>query len=53
MSDGSTAGKATPGKGAGIAKGLLTTAKALTRRAHTHQYPDVQPELPQIGRAHV
>ncbi len=32
--------------GAGLAKGLAVTLKTMTRRSHTHQYPDVAPDLP-------
>jgi NADH-quinone oxidoreductase subunit I len=31
--------------GAGLVKGLATTIKTMTHRAHTVQYPDQQPEL--------
>ena len=36
--------------GGGLAKGLATTLRAMTRRAVTAQYPDVQPELPPRSR---
>jgi len=36
--------------GGGLAKGLAVTLKTMTRRAHTHQYPDVLPELPPRSR---
>ena len=40
----------TPGRkkvpGSGLVQGLATTFKNMTTRAHTHQYPDVAPELP-------
>jgi NADH-quinone oxidoreductase subunit I len=36
--------------GRGLVKGLATTLRALTRRAVTAQYPDVQPELPPRSR---
>jgi len=36
--------------GAGLLKGLATTAKTMTRRAVTAQYPDTQPELPPRSR---
>jgi NADH-quinone oxidoreductase subunit I len=32
--------------GSGLVQGLATTFKNMTTRAHTHQYPDVAPELP-------
>jgi NADH-quinone oxidoreductase subunit I len=38
----------TPGKG--LFQGLAVTWKTMTRRAHTQQYPDVQPELPPRSR---
>jgi NADH-quinone oxidoreductase subunit I len=34
----------------GIGAGLITTLRALFRRAHTRQYPHVQPELPARSR---
>ena len=36
--------------GVGLAKGLAVTLKTMTRRAHTHQYPDVEPDLPPRSR---
>jgi len=36
--------------GGGLAKGLATTFRAMTRRSVTAQYPDVQPELPPRSR---
>jgi len=36
--------------GAGLAKGLAVTLKTMTRRSHTRQYPDVQPDLPPRSR---
>ncbi len=36
--------------GAGLVKGLVTTFKAMTHRAHTVQYPDQPPELPPRSR---
>jgi hypothetical protein len=36
--------------GSGLAKGLAVTAKAMTRRSVTQQYPDVKPELPPRSR---
>jgi NADH-quinone oxidoreductase subunit I len=36
--------------GRGLAQGLATTFRRLTRRAVTAQYPDVQPELPPRSR---
>jgi NADH-quinone oxidoreductase subunit I len=36
--------------GAGLAKGLAVTLKTMTKRAHTHQYPDVEPDLPPRSR---
>ncbi|MGB5951832.1 MAG: 4Fe-4S binding protein [Ornithinimicrobium sp.] len=34
----------------GIIKGLGTTARTLTKRAHTKQYPHVEPDLPDRSR---
>jgi NADH-quinone oxidoreductase subunit I len=36
--------------GAGLVKGLAVTLKTMTRRSHTRQYPDVQPDLPPRSR---
>jgi NADH-quinone oxidoreductase subunit I len=36
--------------GSGLVKGLAVTARTMTRRAHTHQYPDVEPDLPPRSR---
>jgi NADH-quinone oxidoreductase subunit I len=36
--------------GSGLAKGLAVTLKTMTKRAHTHQYPDVEPDLPPRSR---
>ncbi|HEY0487015.1 MAG TPA: 4Fe-4S binding protein [Mycobacteriales bacterium] len=36
--------------GSGLARGLAITFRAMTRRAHTRQYPDVAPELPPRSR---
>src|SRR5260370_1695099 len=36
--------------GSGLAKGLAITARTMTRRTHTQQYPDVEPELPPRSR---
>ncbi len=36
--------------GGGLAHGLATTFKAMTRRSVTAQYPDVEPELPARSR---
>ena len=36
--------------GSGLAKGLAVTAKALTKRSVTKQYPDAVPELPPRSR---
>src|SRR4030095_6502134 len=33
-----------------LAKGLAVTLKTMTRRAHTRQYPDVEPDLPPRSR---
>ena len=41
-------GSAFPGRG--MAKGLAVTLRTMTRRTVTHQYPDVQPELPPRSR---
>lgn len=38
-----------PGVG-GLVRGLATTARTLTRRAHTQQYPHTSPELPERSR---
>jgi NADH-quinone oxidoreductase subunit I len=34
----------------GLVKGMATTAKSLTRHAHTAEYPDVSPALPSRSR---
>ena len=39
-----------PGVGAGLLRGLATTARALLRPATTQEYPDVEPELPPRSR---
>jgi NADH-quinone oxidoreductase subunit I len=36
--------------GTGLAKGLAITLKTMTRRAHTRQYPDTEPDLPPRSR---
>jgi NADH-quinone oxidoreductase subunit I len=36
--------------GSGLARGLAITFRAMTRRAHTRQYPDHPPELPPRSR---
>jgi NADH-quinone oxidoreductase subunit I len=36
--------------GMGLAKGLAVTLKTMVRRSHTHQYPDVEPDLPPRSR---
>ena len=36
--------------GSGLARGLAITLRTLTRRAHTRQYPDVEPDLPPRSR---
>ena len=36
--------------GFGLAKGLAVTLRTMTRRAHTRQYPDVEPDLPPRSR---
>ena len=36
--------------GGGLAQGLATTFRAMTRRSVTAQYPDVEPELPARSR---
>jgi NADH-quinone oxidoreductase subunit I len=36
--------------GSGLLKGLATTAKAMVKPAHTHEYPDVEPALPPRSR---
>jgi NADH-quinone oxidoreductase subunit I len=38
--------KKKPIPGTGLVQGLATTLKAMVTPAHTHQYPDVAPELP-------
>ncbi|MEV8530382.1 NADH-quinone oxidoreductase subunit I [Streptomyces sp. NPDC051211] len=35
-----------PIPGSGLAKGLAVTLRTMTKRSHTAQYPEVQPELP-------
>ncbi|HYY12039.1 MAG TPA: 4Fe-4S binding protein [Kineosporiaceae bacterium] len=42
--------RAPGGPGAGLVRGLATTAKALLRPAHTQEYPDVVPHLPPRSR---
>ncbi|HVN10691.1 MAG TPA: 4Fe-4S binding protein [Kineosporiaceae bacterium] len=39
-----------PGGGAGLLRGLATTARTLLRPAATQEYPDVEPELPPRSR---
>jgi NADH-quinone oxidoreductase subunit I len=34
----------------GLVKGLATTARTMTRRTHTAEYPDVKPQLPPRSR---
>ncbi|MDE9365137.1 NADH-quinone oxidoreductase subunit I [Luteipulveratus sp. YIM 133132] len=34
----------------GLVKGMATTARTMTRPAHTQQYPDVKPDLPPRSR---
>jgi NADH-quinone oxidoreductase subunit I len=41
---------ASRGSGSGLAKGLAVTLRAMTRRAHTAQYPDAAPALPPRSR---
>jgi NADH-quinone oxidoreductase subunit I len=36
--------------GSGLVKGLAVTARTMTRRSVTRQYPDVQPDLPPRSR---
>jgi NADH-quinone oxidoreductase subunit I len=36
--------------GVGLAKGLAVTMKTMLHRAHTRQYPDVEPDLPPRSR---
>jgi NADH-quinone oxidoreductase subunit I len=36
--------------GSGLVRGLAVTVRTMTRRAHTRQYPDVEPELPPRSR---
>jgi len=36
--------------GAGLAKGLAVTLRTMTKRSHTRQYPDVEPDLPPRSR---
>ncbi len=36
--------------GGGLARGLAVTLKTMTKRAHTQQFPDVQPDLPPRSR---
>ena len=36
--------------GSGLAKGLAVTLRTMTRKSHTAQYPEVQPELPPRSR---
>ncbi len=39
-----------PRPGAGLLRGLVTTARTLARPAHTAEYPDVAPSLPPRSR---
>ncbi|WP_371617406.1 NADH-quinone oxidoreductase subunit I [Streptomyces sp. NBC_00454] len=39
-----------PIPGSGLAKGLAVTLRTMTKRSHTAQYPEVQPELPPRSR---
>lgn len=39
-----------PIPGSGLAKGLAVTLRTMTKRSHTAQYPDVQPQLPPRSR---
>ncbi|WP_405890185.1 4Fe-4S binding protein [Streptomyces sp. NBC_00133] len=39
-----------PIPGSGLAKGLAVTLRTMTKRSHTAQYPDAQPELPPRSR---
>jgi NADH-quinone oxidoreductase subunit I len=45
-----TDAKKKPLPGAGLVQGLATTLKTMVTPAHTHQYPDVAPELPPRSR---
>src|SRR6266516_6847179 len=36
--------------GSGLANGLAVTLRTMTRRSHTRQYPDVEPDLPPRAR---
>jgi NADH-quinone oxidoreductase subunit I len=47
---GSSGAGGAPGAGAGLVRGLVTTARALLRPATTQEYPDVEPELPPRSR---
>jgi NADH-quinone oxidoreductase subunit I len=48
--DHSRADAARRGVGAGLLKGLVTTAKVMLRPSHTTEYPDVRPDLPPRSR---
>ncbi|MFG2712599.1 NuoI/complex I 23 kDa subunit family protein [Streptomyces goshikiensis] len=39
-----------PIPGSGLAKGLAVTLRTMTKRSHTAQYPEAQPELPPRSR---
>ncbi|MFF3622209.1 NuoI/complex I 23 kDa subunit family protein [Streptomyces sp. NPDC002467] len=39
-----------PIPGSGLAKGLAVTLRTMTKRSHTAQYPEVQPQLPPRSR---
>ena len=39
-----------PAAAKALGKGLATTARALTQRAHTRQYPHLEPDLPDRSR---
>ena len=43
-------GPGIPAAAKALGKGLATTARALTHRAHTRQYPHVEPDLPDRSR---
>ena len=48
---GTTGGRDRAGiPGSGLVRGLAVTARTMTRRAHTRQYPDVEPDLPPRSR---
>jgi NADH-quinone oxidoreductase subunit I len=50
VSDAPRDGRSSGGMIPGLVKGLATTARSMTRRHHTVEYPDVKPQLPPRSR---